>query len=47
MLFDAATKTIAAVFANVEFYLAEGNVVTIAYDGPKRTSKGLAEAAAD
>jgi len=46
MLFDAAAKTIGSVFANVEFFLAEGNVVTVAYDGPKRTSDDLAKAAA-
>jgi spermidine synthase len=45
MLFDAAVKTIGSVFANVEFFLAEGNVVTIAYDGPKRSSAALATAA--
>jgi len=37
MLFDSATKTIQSVFDNVEFYLARGNVVTVAYEGPKRT----------
>lgn len=46
MLFDSATKTISAVFANVEFYLAQGNVVTVAYDGPKRSKEALAEIAA-
>ncbi|MBI1211200.1 MAG: spermidine synthase [Alphaproteobacteria bacterium] len=46
MLFDAAAKTIGAVFNNVEFYLAKGNVVTVAYDGPKRTDAALAAAAA-
>lgn len=46
MLFDSAAKTIGAVFANVEFYLAEGNVVTVAYDGPKRTAEALAKDAA-
>lgn len=37
MLFDSAAKTIQSVFGQVEFYLAKGNVVTIAYDGPQRT----------
>lgn len=46
MLFDAAAKTMGSVFANVEFYLAEGNVVTVAYDGPKRSAEDLAKAAA-
>jgi spermidine synthase len=41
MLFDSATKTIQSVFANVEFYVARGNVVTVAYDGPKRTVDDL------
>lgn len=41
MLFDSATKTIQSVFDQVEFYLARGNVVTVAYDGPKRTLKEL------
>jgi spermidine synthase len=41
MLFDSATKTIQSVFANVEFYVAKGNVVTIAYEGPKRTVDDL------
>lgn len=45
MLFDSAAKTIGAVFGNVEFYLAEGNVVTVAYDGPKRSAGALAAAA--
>ncbi|MBI3677559.1 MAG: fused MFS/spermidine synthase [Proteobacteria bacterium] len=37
MLFDSAVKTIGSVFPNLDFYLAEGNVVTVAYDGPKRS----------
>lgn len=47
MLFDSATKTIQSVFANVEFYLAQGNVVTIAYDGAKRSAKDVESAAAE
>jgi len=46
MLFDSATKTIQSVFANVEFYVARGNVVTVAYDGPTRTREDLESAAA-
>ena len=46
MLFDSATKTIQSVFANVEFYVARGNVVTIAYDGAKRTLGDLKATAA-
>jgi spermidine synthase len=41
MLFDSAVKTIHAVFANLDFYLAGGNVVTIAYDGPPRGKDDL------
>jgi spermidine synthase len=41
MLFDSAVKTIGAVFPNLDFYLAEGNVVTVAYDGPKRSDAEL------
>lgn len=47
MLFDSATKTIQAVFTNVEFYLGQGNVVTIAYDGQKRALKDIEAAAAE
>jgi len=47
MLFDSATKTIQAVFPNVEFYLGQGNVVTIAYDGPKRSLADIQAAAAE
>jgi spermidine synthase len=41
MLFDSAVKTIHSVFPQVEFYLAEGNVVTIAYNGPEKTDAEL------
>ena len=47
MLFDSATKTIQSVFANVEFYLAKGNVVTVAYDGPKRALEDIARVAGE
>ena len=43
MLFDSAVKTIQSVFPNTDFYLAEGNVVTIAYDGPARDPADLDE----
>lgn len=36
MLFDSAVNTIHSVFPQVDFYPAEGNVVTIAYDGAAR-----------
>jgi spermidine synthase len=41
MLFDSAVLTINAVFPQVEFYLASGNVVTIAYDGNLRSQDEL------
>src|ERR1700761_2845779 len=47
MLFDAAAKTINAVFPQLDFYMAEGNIVTVAYDGPERNQEALAAAARD
>lgn len=47
MLFDSAVKTIHAVFPQEDFYLADGNVVTIAYDGPPRSPDALANIAAE
>jgi spermidine synthase len=47
MLFDSAVKTIHAVFSQLDFYLAEGNVVTIAYAGPPRSPDALAKSAAE
>jgi spermidine synthase len=41
MLFPASVATLMAVFDNVEFYVAGGNVVTVAYDGPQRTEVEL------
>ena len=41
MLFPAAVATLKAVFANVDLYQAEGNVVAIAYDGAAKTSAQL------
>jgi len=41
MLFDSAVKTIHAVFPQVDFYTAGGNIVTIAYDGPPRSVDDL------
>jgi spermidine synthase len=41
MLFDSAAKTIHSVFPQVDFYVAGGNVVTIAYDGPPRSNDDL------
>ncbi|MDD9908988.1 MAG: fused MFS/spermidine synthase [Ahrensia sp.] len=34
MVFEAALKTVGSVFANVDLYPAQGNVVMVAYDGP-------------
>jgi spermidine synthase len=41
MMFDSAVATIQKVFANVEIYGADGNIVTVAYDGPRRTQEEL------
>jgi spermidine synthase len=41
MLFDSAVKTINSVFPQLDFYLAEGNVVTVAYDGDSRSTADL------
>lgn len=47
MLFDSAVKTIHSVFPQIEFYSAEGNVVTVAYPGKFMTQDELAKAAAE
>ncbi len=41
MLFDAAIATMSTVFDHVELYPAQGNVVAIAYDGPRRAASTL------
>lgn len=41
MLFDAAIATLASVFDNVDLYPSGGNVVAIAYDGPRREQDAL------
>lgn len=46
MLYDSAIATLKAVFANVDVFQADGNVVAIAYDGPARKSADLARDAA-
>jgi spermidine synthase len=46
MMFDSAIATIQRVFDNVEVYDAGGNVVAVAYDGPRRTETQLEERAA-
>jgi spermidine synthase len=45
MLFDASVKTVQSVFPNLDFYNAEGNIVTVAYDGPARSNGDLDQAA--
>ena len=45
MLFDSAVKTIQSVFPQTDFYVAEGNVVTLAYDGPPREPADLEKSA--
>jgi spermidine synthase len=45
MLYDAAIATLRSVFANVDIYQADGNVVAVAYDGPAKTSAQLRERA--
>lgn len=47
MLFDAAMKTIGAVFPQLEFYRNDDNFVTVAYDGPARKPEELAAVAAE
>ena len=42
MLFDSAVKTINAVFPQLDFYRADGNIVTVAYDGTERRPEELA-----
>ena len=41
MLFDAAVATLASAFDNVDLYPSGGNVVAIAYDGPRREQAAL------
>jgi spermidine synthase len=45
MLFDSAVKTIQSVFPQTDFYIADGNVVTIAYDNPPRDAAELMKSA--
>jgi spermidine synthase len=41
MLFDSAVATIASVFSNLDYYKGEGNIVVVAYDGPRKTAAEL------
>jgi spermidine synthase len=45
MLFESAVATMRAVFEQVEFYNASGNVIAVAYDGPEKTGSELKEKA--
>ena len=46
MAFDSAIATMQKVFANVDIYDAGGNVVAVAYDGPRKTPEQLSARAA-
>ncbi|HEY1725348.1 MAG TPA: fused MFS/spermidine synthase [Steroidobacteraceae bacterium] len=46
MLFDSATRTIGAVFPVLDFYPAEGNIVTVASQGARLSDSDLAAHAA-
>ena len=46
MLFDSAVATISKVFGNLDFYRGDGNIVIVAYDGPRKSPEELKEAAA-
>jgi spermidine synthase len=46
MLFDSAVATISSVFSNLDFYRGDGNIVVVAYDGPRKTPAELHEIAA-
>jgi spermidine synthase len=41
MVLDSAVRTIGTVFANVDLYEAAGNVVVVAYDGPRLSREEL------
>ncbi len=45
MLYPAAIATLKSVFANVDTYEADGNIVAVAYDGPPRRMAALLERA--
>lgn len=47
MLFDSAVATIGAVFDHLDFYEGHGNIVILAYDGPKKSDEELARVAAE
>ncbi len=47
MLFDSAVATIGAAFDNLDFYEGRGNIVIVAYNGPKRDPAELKRVAAE
>src|SRR5262245_7735361 len=47
MLFDSAVNTLHEVFANLDFYPAQGNIVVVAYDGKPRSEQDLQASAAE
>jgi spermidine synthase len=47
MLFDSAVNTLHAVFANLDLYPAQGNIVVVAYDGKPRSTEDLKAIAAE
>lgn len=47
MLFDAAAKTMREVFPNLDFYPADGNVVSIGYIGSRQAADELRKTAAE
>jgi spermidine synthase len=47
MLFDSAVATIGSAFDNLDFYEGKGNIVIVAYNGPKRDPDELKRVAAE
>jgi len=47
MLFDSAVATISNVFTNLDFYKGEGNIVVVAYDGPRKSAAELRQVAGE
>jgi spermidine synthase len=41
MMFDSALATIQKTFPNVDLYEAGGNIIAVAYEGPRRTQEAL------
>src|SRR5262249_17804854 len=47
LLFDSAVATISKVFANLDFYKGEGNIVIVAYDGARKSAADLRQVAGE